>query len=265
MKDNKHDIPARLVVQHCPNGPEPVNRSQHWACMVEKRSESRIASMIASTYRFGVFRRHILGLVKRLEGGEMHSATLRRLLLDSYDVSVGRYSYGPCLVPGVLPPKSSVGNFCSIAEGLRIFRRNHPSNFLSQHPFFYNRGLGLLINDSIELVQDNPLSIGNDVWIGAGVTILPGCKRIGDGAIVGAGSVVTKDIPSFSIFAGNPARFVRDRYSPEVRDLVERTQWWDIPLHNLLGRAEHLLFRPITQSGLAAFLLELERTNATNS
>lgn len=265
MKDNEYDISASLVGQHCSKGSESANRPQHWACMVEKRSKSRIASVIANAYRFGVLRRHVLALVKRLEGGEMHSTTLRRLLLTFYGVSVGRYSYGPCLVPGVLPPKSSVGNFCSIADGLRVFRRNHPANFLSQHPFFYNHGLGLLIKDSIELVQDNPLSIGNDVWIGSCVTILPGCKRIGDGAIVGAGSVVTKDVPSFAVFAGNPARLVRDRYSPEVRDLVERTRWWDIPLHNLLSSAEHLLFRPITQSGLEAFLLDLERTNAKNS
>lgn len=265
MKDFKHD---RLTTSLEPSHvflAKGRNRHISWARSVEKCSEARIATLIAAAYRFRIFRRHILTIVKRLEGGEMHSSTLRRLLQNFHHVSVGRYSYGPCLIPGVLPPNSSVGNYCSIAEGIRVFRRNHPSNFLSQHPFFYNRELGLVAKDTIEQVQDNPLRIGHDVWIGHGVTILPGCRQIGDGAIVGAGSVVTKDIPSFTVFAGNPARFIRNRYCDEVRALVERTRWWDLPLQDLLLRAERLLYNPITQSGLREFLSEQERSNAAKA
>jgi len=107
----------------------------------------------------------------------MHSTILRYLLRNFHKVSVGRYSYGVCLVPGLLPPSISVGNYCSVAEGLRVFRRNHPIAHLSQHHFFYNAELGLLNEDAIEQIQNNQPTIGPDVWIGADVTILLG-RRI---------------------------------------------------------------------------------------
>ena len=78
---------------------------------------------------------------------------------------------------GLLPPGTIVGNYCSFADGLRVHRRNHPINKLSTHPFFYTKDVGLLEVDLIEANESNPLLIGNDVWIGSNVTILPGCKK----------------------------------------------------------------------------------------
>lgn len=239
-----------------------AERHQSWARLADSRSKSWIAELIAMVYRSGVSRKLMLDFVKRLEGGEMHSVTLRDLMKDVYGVDVGLYSYGACFVPGLFPRNSSVGNYCSIAEGIRVYRRNHPVTFLSQHPFFYNQRLGLVTEDAIDNVEDNPIVIGNDVWLGSSVTILPNCKRIGDGAVIGAGSVVSRDVPSFAIYAGNPARLVRERYSADVKELIEQSRWWSLPLDRLLEAAGELLFQPVTRSDLEVFLLRLEELSA---
>jgi virginiamycin A acetyltransferase len=240
--------------------PEISARHEKWARELEKQTESSLSRLILGAYRFRFLRRLCLALVRRVEGGEMHSTTLRRLLCNFHGVTIGPYSYGPCLVPGLLPRGTSVGNYCSVAEGLRVFRRNHPVGHLSQHPFFYNKELGLLNEDAIQKIQDNPLRIGHDVWIGAGVTILPGCKTIGDGAIIGAGAIVTRDIMPFTINVGNPARCIGARFSPEVRVLIEQTQWWELSLGDL-GLAGNLLVTPVTKDGLISFLSHLESGN----
>ena len=123
----------------------------------------------------------------RLEGGALYSVTLRKILARYYGVNVGSYSYGPILRPGVLPPGSRVGAYCSVAGALMVFRRDHPVDRPSMHPFFYLSSLGLVAEDTIPLATDNPLQIGHDVWIGARVTILSGCRTIGNGAVIAAG------------------------------------------------------------------------------
>lgn len=228
-----------------------------WAQDAERRAESFLSPLLVGAYRVPLLRRACYSVIRRLEGGYMHSTNLRRILKTYHGVSVGRYSYGPCLLPDCLPPGSIVGSYCSIADGLSVFRRNHPSSCLSQHPFFYNKRLGLLHEDAIGEIASNSLIIGSDVWIGAGVTILPGCARIGDGAIIGAASVVTRDVEPFTINVGNPARRIRERYPPEIRALVERSQWWRLSLQQLVEAGE-LLTAPLTKSGLEAFVACLE-------
>jgi virginiamycin A acetyltransferase len=235
-----------------------------WARSAEVRSRSFLAPAIFLAYRLGFYRGLLRMPTKRLEGGEMHSTTLWRLMADVHGVRVGAYSYGPCLAPGVFPAGTSVGRYCSFAEGIRVFRRNHPVRFLSQHPFFYNSQFGLVGKDTIEDIADNPLHIGSDVWIGSGATILPGCRHIGDGAVIGAGSVVSRDVPPFAIFAGNPARFIRDRYASEVRDLIAHSRWWEFPLSIILVAAGDLLYRPIDAGDMEEFKSRLELTGATH-
>jgi acetyltransferase-like isoleucine patch superfamily enzyme len=167
----------------------------------------------------------------------MFSATWRRIAQDYHRVEFGEFSYGPDLKPGSLPPGTRVGRFCSIAEGLVVLRRNHPVDFASQHPLFYRRDLGLTAEDVLPDPEKNPLVIGHDVWIGARVIILPGCRSIGNGAIIGAGAVVTRDVPPFTVVAGVPARLVRKRFAPEVEAVVAASEWWWEPLERI---AQHL-------------------------
>lgn len=83
------------------------------------------------------------------------------------------------------------------------------------------------MENAIPSVTANPLRIGNDVWIGANVIITPSCKSIGDGAIVGAGSVVTRDVPPFTIVAGNPAKIIAKRFTAELEEIISESRWWD--------------------------------------
>lgn len=163
----------------------------------------------------------------------MYSESLRLILQKLYNVNVGLYSYGPCLKPGTLPDGTIIGRYCSFAEGIAFFRRNHPTDRLSTHPFFYNKLLGCVDSDKIHAIDENPLSIGNDVWIGYNVTILPGCKSIGDGAVIGAGAVVTKSIPAFAIAVGNPARVIARRMPDDTASLIAKSNWWSEPIEKL--------------------------------
>jgi len=98
------------------------------------------------------------------------------------------------------------------------------------HPFFYNHKLGLVKEDSIE---SGSTEIGGDAWIGERAILTPKCRRIGIGAVVGAGAVVTKDVDDFSIVAGNPARHLRYRFDGGVRQRLLDSRWWERPIHEL--------------------------------
>lgn len=218
----------------------------------DERSKTRFSKIIKSAYRHRTFRSLCLILCNRLENGRLFSQTLREILDEYHGVSVGRYSYGPCLDVGFLPQGTSVGSYCSFGSDLVVFRRNHPVETLTQHPFFYNQWLGIVDNDTIITDSDNPLSIGSDVWIGSRTTILPGCRRIGNGVIIGSNSVVTKDVDDFSIIGGNPAKVIKKRFSSDIGDLVNATSWWNLELSQLMD-ANELLICPVTKEKLHTF------------
>ncbi|MBA4011928.1 MAG: hypothetical protein C0481_08690 [Phenylobacterium sp.] len=77
------------------------------------------------------------------------------------------------------------------------------------------------------------MSIEGDVWIGHNAIILPGCRHIGRGAVIGAGAIVTHDVASYSIVVGNPARKLRDRFEPALVEAIEATKWWELSIHEL--------------------------------
>lgn len=191
----------------------------------------RLVTLIAS---IRPLRNRTIRLVCRMEGGQIWSAGFRELMHRHYGVEIGQYSYGSCLWPSRLPQGTRVGNFCSIAGGVQVFRRNHPVERFSQHPFFYNKHCGLLKEDAIIPVADHPLEISHDSWIGANVIITPRCSRIGEGAVVAAGAVVTSDVPGFSIVAGNPARIIRKRFSDEICAMLLESRWWEYRLAQLV-------------------------------
>lgn len=202
-----------------------VTKSQMDLDPIDRR-DLRFVSLsraIVSAYSVRLLR-PVVRRVSRLEGGAFFTGTIRRLILKRFGVYVGAYSYGPCLSPGVFPPGVVIGRYVSIAADVRIFLRNHPMERLSLHPFFYNAALGFVLEDNI---PSSSLTIGHDAWVGERTIITPGCARIGIGAVVGAGSVVTKDVPDFAVVAGNPARIIRMRFSDIVAEIVLASRWWE--------------------------------------
>ena len=128
------------------------------------------------------------------------------------------------MVPGVWPKGVTVGRYVSVGPGVHAFLRNHPLDRLSMHPFFYNSQLKYVPVDNIE---DGHLEIGHDAWIGANVIVTPKCFRIGIGAVIAAGSIVTKDVPDFAVVAGNPAKILYFRFEQQVMDEILEGKWWE--------------------------------------
>lgn len=128
-----------------------------------------------------------------------------------------------------LGDKLIIGKFCSIASGIEFVMNgaNHVMKGASTYPF--NILGGDWVKNTPEL-SDLPYKgdtvVGNDVWFGQNVTVLPGV-HIADGAIIGANSVVTKDVEPYSIVGGNPAKFIKYRFTAEEILLLEKLAWWD--------------------------------------
>ena len=217
-----------------------------WAERRDRKGRSRLAPLLLKMAGKRRLRQRAMALAYKFEHGRFFSRTAREILSKHCGVTVGLYSYGPCLVPGALPPGTVVGRYCSIADGLSIHRRNHPIERLTQHPFLYNSAVGLVPEDTIEKVRDNPLEIGHDVWIGDRVTVLSTCRRIGNGAVIGAGSIVTRDVEPYTINLGIPARPVKARFPAELAERIEGSRWWDLPISNLLRSGDALL-SPVTE------------------
>lgn len=175
-------------------------------------------------------RKGIIAFVKKLEGGEFYSITLRSILETYHNVKIGLYSHGGCFVPGQVDPQTEIGRYCSIARNCRIFNRNHPVDFKSMHAFFFNSKLGYCKEDIIAYA---PLLIGHDVWICHNANILPKVSTIGIGAVVGAGSIVTHDIPPYAIVVGNPAKIIRYRFSEQVIEQILLSKWWEMSMDEI--------------------------------
>ena len=187
-------------------------------------------------YKIKCLRKYMVFRMARYEGGEVISSTLRDYA-ESHNVKVGMYTYGFCFSEKFnLGGRVTIGRYCSIAENVRYFGANHPLKNVSTSAYFYNSALGLNVAD----VERNKLVVGNDVWIGYGVVITSGCKRIGNGAVIGAGSVVTKDVEPYSVVAGNPAKVIKYRFSPEVIEKIECSEWWNYKPEELFRYYEYM-------------------------
>jgi acetyltransferase-like isoleucine patch superfamily enzyme len=143
--------------------------------------------------------------------------------LGTYMGSSVRFSY------------AKIGRFCSIASNISNIYGNHPKEtFVSTHPAFYSKGdsAGFAFAEKqlfteITFISDNVLiEIGNDVWIAENVTIL-GNVKIGDGAIIGANSLVIRDVEPYSINVGSPAKNIGYRFNKETIDFLLKFKWWD--------------------------------------
>lgn len=126
---------------------------------------------------------------------------------------------------------ADIGKFCSIAGSVRIGLASHTLHLLSTSPIFTEKrnatGHSWLQNSTKQSPWEK-VRIGNDVWIGTRSLILGGVN-VGNGAVIGAGSIVTKDVPAYAVVAGVPAKIIRYRFSEEEIKLLENIQWWNLP------------------------------------
>ena len=160
-----------------------------------------------------------------------YSAIGERVVLR--EVSVGDYTYFDRHAEAIY---TEIGKFCSIAANSRINALEHPLERLTTHkltyrPNEYFRYLG--VDDQFrERRRAKRVTIGHDVWIGHGGVVMPGVS-IGNGAVVGANAVVTRDVEPYWIVAGSPARVLRPRFEPAIAERIERLAWWDWPAERL--------------------------------
>jgi acetyltransferase-like isoleucine patch superfamily enzyme len=146
-------------------------------------------------------------------------------------LDIGDFSYGcPYILYYERGAKLKIGKFCSFAENITVLLGvDHRVDWVTTYPFSSKEannewpgGLGITGHP----LNKGNMEIGNDVWVGYGAIICSGVN-IGDGAVVGAGSVVTKDVEPYSIVVGNPARELKKRFSDEVIAELLRIKWWD--------------------------------------
>ena len=130
--------------------------------------------------------------------------------------------------------KLIIGKFCQIAAGVEFVMNgaNHQMNAVSTFPFYTLEGWNMKPPAKSDMPFKGDTVIGNDVWIGQNATILPGV-HIGDGAIIGANSVVASDIEPYSIVVGNPAKLIRYRFDGELTSLLLKFKWWDKPVEEI--------------------------------
>lgn len=146
--------------------------------------------------------------------------------------------------------KLSIGKFCAIASGVEFIMNggNHLVEAISSYPFsIFGNGWEQAM-DGRNFPNKGDIHVGNDVWLGYRSVILAGVT-IGDGAIVGAYSVVTKNVPPYTIVAGNPAKEIRMRFPEAEIERLLALRWWDWPIekitqhvHDLTGRSVEGLY-----------------------
>jgi virginiamycin A acetyltransferase len=175
-------------------------------------------------------RKLIFNIIYKSEGGDFYSATLRKIFMKYHGVEIGMYSYGGCFSYDNIQAGTVIGRYCSFASNVYIYNGNHPIAFKSLHPFFYNPALGHV--DALK-IKRSTTTIGNDVWIGQNAVILPSVSEIGNGAVIGAGSIVTKNVPPFAIVAGNPAKIISYRFSDDIINKIVQSAWWDKSIDDL--------------------------------
>ena len=197
-------------------------------------------------------------LARALSGGYRR---LRALALEPPPgyldhVQIGRHTYGCPAKAFYLPTGHetvTIGNFCSIAKGVEFVFGDHALDKVSTYPLRYLLGKEPTNND---VVCRGPIIVGNDVWLGRNALIMANVQ-IGDGAVVAAGSVVTRDVPPYAVVGGVPARIIKSRFTGDQIEQLRAIAWWNWPDTKIL---QHLdLFYSDVESFIAAFAQHTRR------
>lgn len=173
-------------------------------------------------------RKAIVWLYSHREGGIWRSTTVRKLYERNRAIIAGYASYG--WTSSLIEGPARIGNYTSIGRNVRRISVNHFTSTVSTHPCIFNPVIGWVDKDPRE---KSVINIGNDVWIGDNVIILPSCTSIGNGAVIAAGAVVTKNVPHYEIWGGVPACYIKQRFTQEIIEELEKIQWWDMPEETL--------------------------------
>jgi chloramphenicol O-acetyltransferase type B len=150
---------------------------------------------------------------------------------DLAHVSVGRCTY----FSGAQSKYAQIGSFCSIGpQAIVGGLGQHALDFISTSPVFYSTrkqlGASFAAGDALE--ENLSTALGHDVWVGARAIILDGVT-IGNGAVIAAGAVVTKDVPAYAVVGGVPGKVIRMRHDEATIEALEAWQWWNLPLQVL--------------------------------
>ncbi len=173
-----------------------------------------------------------------LFGSQEHNFLSSNPTLSMY--SIGKYSYG-----SPMPNLKADKFFCSIAEDVTIvLGREHRPDWVTTYPFN-------IVFDEFKSYKGHPatkgsVTIGNDVWIGTKAFILSGVT-IGDGAVIGANSLVATDVEPYTIVAGNPAKVIRKRFNQETIDKLLKIKWWNWDIQRIKDNMHLLLSNKVDE------------------
>ncbi|NHN83604.1 antibiotic acetyltransferase [Acetobacter musti] len=155
--------------------------------------------------------------------------------------TIGDHTYGAPVILESEYAGLEIGRFCSIGPDVTMILGNHRTDLVTTYPF---KTLSHFWPTAAQGEDDHTtrgdIVIGNDVWIGARSTILSG-TRIGDGAVIAAGTLVRGEVAPYAIVGGNPARTIRHRFSPEIISRLLDVAWWDWPEDVLRERLPKLM------------------------
>lgn len=165
--------------------------------------------------------------------------------------TIGDYTYTGA---NTIIKKTDIGKFCSISWNVSITGNKHDYNLISPHPFTHLRTFNFI--DENSPLDSERVYIQNDVWLGMNSCVLPGIK-IYSGSIIGAGSVVTKDVPPYAIVAGNPAKLIKYRFSDEIISDFLEVEWWNWPYEII--KKNMYLFKKTVDTDIAKELLNISK------
>ena len=142
-----------------------------------------------------------------------------------FESTIGDHTY---IQRNSLIHMSELGKYCSIAMNVIIGTGQHPTDQVSTHPAFYSidQPIAKTFSKETSFLAVKKTTIGNDVWIGQNAVIMDGIN-IETGAIIAAGAVVTKDVPSYAIVGGVPAKIIKYRFGEETRNRLMELEWWN--------------------------------------